>query len=241
MYFEFLTAALAAQLAFASACLSLLAYIPYIRDLLRGRTQPQRASWLIWTVLCAIAFSAQAASGATHSLWFIGAQLLGTSTVLAFAMFKGRGAYLSMMDVRVLCVAAGGLVLWQVTNMPAFALAIVIGISALGGLLTVCKCLQDPASETCTTWVLSMAAAALSLLSIPQGDVTTLAYPLYLFTLYACFVAAILIGRRATPPQPMPVPVVRPPNLHPSLPVLAPPMPPARASTAWRSSVFRRG
>lgn len=54
--------------------LSLLAFFSYIRDTIACRTQPQRASWLIWSVLSSIAFFTQVAEGATTSLWFIGAQ-----------------------------------------------------------------------------------------------------------------------------------------------------------------------
>ena len=43
----------------AAALLSTCAYIPYIRDTLRGNTQPQRASWLIWSVLGSVAYESQ--------------------------------------------------------------------------------------------------------------------------------------------------------------------------------------
>lgn len=225
-YFE--TAALAGQIGFASALLSIAAYLPYIRDVLQNRTRPQRASWLIWSVLGCIAFAAQWAEGATHSLWFVGSQVAGTIAVFALSLVKGQGRYLSRTDMGVLSLAVAGLFLWHITQEPAAALAIVIAVSALGGALTVAKCLKDPGSETVSTWGLSWLAAGLGLVALEQWEPILLAYPLYLMTLYSCFMAAIWAGRlrdRAL----VPVAVrVQPTILHPSLPVLAPPLPEKR-------------
>lgn len=228
MYSYFETAALAGQLGFASALLSIAAYLPYIRDVIRGRTRPQRASWLIWSVLGCIAFAAQWADGATHSLWFVGSQVAGTVTVFALAVLKGQGRYLTQMDTGALSLAAVGVLLWHLTETPATALAIVIAVSALGGALTVAKCLQDPGSETVSTWGMSWVAAGLGLMTLDRFEPILLAYPLYLMTLYTCFIAAIWVGRiRRQTAVPVPV-TIQPSALHPSLPVLAPPLPEKR-------------
>ena len=65
----------------ASGALSTFAYIPYIIDTVARRTQPQRASWLIWSVLGSIALISQIYEGATSSLWFAGVQVSGTIIV----------------------------------------------------------------------------------------------------------------------------------------------------------------
>ena len=49
----------------AAAVLSLIDPVPYIRDILRGKTRPHRGTWLIWSVLGATAFASQFADGAT--------------------------------------------------------------------------------------------------------------------------------------------------------------------------------
>ncbi|KKT58129.1 MAG: hypothetical protein UW52_C0064G0012 [Candidatus Gottesmanbacteria bacterium GW2011_GWA1_44_24b] len=58
-----------------SAVIFPISYFPYVRDTLRGKTKPERASWFIWATLGAIAFFSQLAKGATDSLWLSG---LGT-------------------------------------------------------------------------------------------------------------------------------------------------------------------
>ena len=40
----------------ASGALGALAFLPYIANVLQGRSSPQRASWLIWATISTITF-----------------------------------------------------------------------------------------------------------------------------------------------------------------------------------------
>lgn len=52
-----------------SGILSALCYVPYIRGILKHEVKPERASWLIWSVLTVLGFLSNLAIGATNSLW----------------------------------------------------------------------------------------------------------------------------------------------------------------------------
>ncbi|WP_415919404.1 hypothetical protein [Tateyamaria sp. SN6-1] len=179
----------------SSAVLAFCAYLPYMRDVLRGVTQPQRASWLIWSLLSSIALAAQVYEGASTSLWFAGSQVASTWIVFLLSIARGQGAFLSRPDERALWLATVGIVIWYFTDNAVYALALTITISLLGGVLTVTKAYQDPESETLSTWVLSFGAACLAILSVGTLDWALLAYPLYLFVLKTAIITAILLGR----------------------------------------------
>ena len=179
----------------ASAVLGLAAYVPYIRDILRGTTHPQRASWLIWAALSSIAFGAQVHEGASASLWFAGSQVLGSGIVFVLSIFCGRGEFLSRPDERALWVAVVGIVIWYFTETAFYALALTITISLLGGMLTVSKAYQRPDSETLSKWGTALVASSLALVSVGTVDWVLLAYPMYLFALNGMIVCAILFGR----------------------------------------------
>ncbi len=185
-------------LGIASAILSTLAFIPYMRDTIGGTTQPQRASWLIWAVLGSIAFCSQVYEGATISLWFAGVQVASTMIILVLSVRCGSGRFLGRSDYYILAMAAAGLVLWYFTDSAVYALGISIGISLLGGVATVVKAYQDPDSETLSTWLIALAASCCAVFSVGKLDWILMAYPLYLFTLYGSFVAAIVLGRLRT-------------------------------------------
>ncbi|MDJ0614508.1 MAG: hypothetical protein QNJ29_12635 [Rhizobiaceae bacterium] len=178
-----------------SGVLSTFAYVPYIVDTLKQRTAPDRACWLIWSTLGSIAFFSQLYEGAGASLWFAGVQVSGTIIVFLLSVKFGAGEYLSIKNQRILLTAALGLVAWYLTENAAYALAITISISLLGGLVTVQKAFIDPDSETLSTWIVSLIASICAVLSVGKLDWTLLAYPLYLLTLYTAIVVAMMFGR----------------------------------------------
>jgi len=183
----------------ASAVLSILAYFPYIVDTLAGRTRPQRASWLIWSVLGSIAVLSQWHEGATHSLWFAMAQVGGTICVFVLSILFGVGGFLSRRDRWVLGTAALGLGAWYVTDTPAYALAITIVISLIGGVATVAKSYTAPETETLSAWVLSGLGSIFALLAVGPSGGILLAYPLYLLILNGTIIMAVVLGRRWKP------------------------------------------
>lgn len=187
-----------------SGVLSTFAYVPYVIDTWAGRTQPQRASWLIWSVLGSIAFFSQVYEGAGASLWFAGVQITGTITVFLLSIRLGIGGFMSARDCVILLCALMGLILWYFTETAVYALAITIGISLLGGSVTVLKAYRDPDSETLSTWLMSFIASSCAILSVGALDWIILAYPLYLFTLNGAIVVAMLLGRmKGTRPIPL--------------------------------------
>ncbi|MEM7057967.1 MAG: hypothetical protein AAF557_10300 [Pseudomonadota bacterium] len=178
-----------------SGVLSTFAYLPYIIDTLARRTRPQRASWLIWSVLGSIAFFSQVFEGASESLWFASVQVSGTIIVFLLSIIIGVGSYLNRSDYFVLLAAAVGLVLWYYTDTAVYALAITISISLLGGTVTIIKAFQDPESETMSTWAISGVASVFAIIAVGKPDLVLLAYPLYLFTLNGAIVMAMTLGR----------------------------------------------
>ena len=129
-----------------AGALSVFAYLPYIADTLKGLTQPQRSTWMIWSILSSMSFFSQLAEGATDSLWFSGVQASGTIIVSLLSVRFGTGNFLSRADSFILTGATLGLCLWYATDSAVYALAISIGISTLGGILTVAKAYRAPDS-----------------------------------------------------------------------------------------------
>ncbi|APX12499.1 hypothetical protein [Tateyamaria omphalii] len=179
----------------ASALLSIYAFYPYARDVLRGHTRPQRACWLIWSVLGSIALMSQIVEGATASLWFAAIQVGWTIVIFGLSIWRGQGRFLNPGDEYILIAATLGLALWASTDTAAYALVITISISMLGGAATIAKAYRAPETETMSTWVISWLAALCAICAVGHLDWVLLAYPLYLLCLYSGIVLAIMLGR----------------------------------------------
>ena len=179
---------------YISGFLAILCYVPYIRDILKGTTQPERASWLIWTVLGFIAFFSQLSEGASDSLWVTGIETFGVGIVFLLALKFGVGG-LARRDIVALVGAGVGLLLWYMTNDASTALYIVIAIDAIGVVLTVMKAYKDPSSETFSTWFLAGLAGVFASFAVGKFDYVFLIYPFYLFLMNCAVCVAMLVGR----------------------------------------------
>lgn len=178
---------------YISGILILLSFAPYIRDIFRHTTKPERASWLIWSVLNLISFFSQLAKGASHSLWLAGAQAGGDIVVLILSVKYGFGG-LVKRDIITLVVVSISLILWYLTREAAVALFIAIAIDAIGLFLTVMKAYRKPTTETMSSWVLTGVAGLFAILSVGKLNLILLAWPVYIFLAGTTVVVAMKLG-----------------------------------------------
>lgn len=180
---------------YLSGLFVLFSAIPYIRDIFLHKTKPQRATWLIYSVLGGISFFSQLAEGATFSLWLTGADTAYVMLTFLLSLSYGVGGY-TKKDMRALAAAAGALLAWYLTKEAAVALYIIIAIDAIGTWLTVEKAYQDPKSETFSAWALCAVAGLFSTLAVGKMDIVLLSYPAYILLANAAVAGAILLGKR---------------------------------------------
>jgi len=178
-----------------SGLISVICYFPYVRDILRKTTKPERASWLIWTVLGSIAFFSQLAEGASNSLWMVAIQTVLCGLVFILSLHHGEGGLLKR-DIVALLIAALGLLVWFFTKEAAYALFIVIAVDAAGASLTILKSYKDPGSETMSTWFLSGLSGFVSMLAVGSLNWVLLSYPIYIWLVNWVVVAAMLLGSK---------------------------------------------
>jgi len=180
---------------YLSGIFIILGFIPYIKDILLGKTKPERATWFIYTVLSSIAFFSQLAKGATFSLWLTGIDTLAVVAIFVFSIKYGVGGF-SKKDAIALFVAALGLVAWYYSKEAAVALYLVIGIDAIGTYLTLDKTYKNPTSETRIAWLLSAIAGIFAMFAVGSFNIILLSYPFYIFLANGAVVTAIELGKR---------------------------------------------
>lgn len=171
-------------------------YAPYIRDILRRRTQPDRAAWLIWALEYAGLFVAQAIQGAKGLLWLVGLQLVGVLLVFGLSWRYGLGKLDFRKKVLLICVCLV-LGLWAFTDNASTAIILLLLVELSGVALTAKKTYHHPKSETLTMWWLTGLAGAFALLGVEQGaDGILYLYPVALIIMSLGVVAAAWSGSR---------------------------------------------
>jgi len=189
-----------AVVALLAALLAVIDSVPYIRDIRRGTTRPQRATWLIWSVLSVAAFSAQAAAGPNWSLVMIGSEAVAMSIVFVLAIPYGEGG-LRPIDLTMLALAAAGLVGWAIAAEPVVATIFVVLADAIGLGLMVPKTVRDPESETLSTFVMASVSGVLGAIAVGELDEALLLYPVYYAIGNGVIATIIWTARRRSPPS----------------------------------------
>ena len=169
-----------------SGVLALLADVPYIADILRGKTKPHRVSWSVFLTLNVINLFNQVAIGASYSLWLIAGFVAAQVVIVGLSIKRGVGGT-SKLDLLCLAGAATGIGLWVYFQT---ALASIIANIAVGSIVlmpTAVKAFKRPATETKSTWLVGSLASALGAIAVGKLDVALLLLPIY------SFVAQLLI------------------------------------------------
>jgi hypothetical protein len=181
-------------LGLAAGIIGVLGYIPYMRDVLKGSTKPERASWFIWLIEYSALFVAQLTSGIYETLWLIGLQVIGVLIITLLSIKFGIGQFDRKSSIALFFVCAT-LFIWQITNNPELATVLLISIEMTGVTLTAYKVFTYPGSETLSMWVFIMAAGVLSAAALPlNSSVTAYLYPVALIIMGISVISAHWLG-----------------------------------------------
>lgn len=112
--------------------LTLIAFLPYIRSILRGNTKPHVFSWVIWGGTTFIVFLAQLADNGGAGAWPIGVSGVITLYVAYLAYRKKSDHTITPMDYIFLSLAMLSLPLWFLTSDPVWAVVILTTVDVLG-------------------------------------------------------------------------------------------------------------
>lgn len=175
--------------------LSLVGYVPYIRDIRRKKTKPHAFSWIIWTLVTFIIGFAQLAAGsgwgAVHNLvtGFVGL------VILIYAL-KNKDKDIKPIDIILFALALISIALWKITHDPTSAIILVTAIDIFAFAPTFRKTWRNPNSETLSSYAIAGLKYCLAIGAIGAYGFTTLLYPIALIVMNVSLVTIMLVRRR---------------------------------------------
>lgn len=177
-----------------SGVIALVASIPYIIDIVKGNTKPQRMAWVIFITLSGISFFAQLAEGATNSLWFPLVLFVQAIIIFSLTLKYGMGGF-GKFDILSLILAILIMVIWVVTKSAAIAIICSVTVNTLGKILVVAKVYKKPNTEYVPTWTWSAIASVFAVLAVGKLD-WILMLPAFQNALTVGAIAALIVMRR---------------------------------------------
>ncbi len=175
--------------------MAFVSYIPYIRNMLSGKTKPHAFSWLVWGTLTAIAFVGQVSEGAGPGAWVTGFTACVSFFIFVTALRTGEKD-IAKSDWLSLVGASIAMLLWWATSDPLIAVILITLIDALGFFPTFRKSYHKPYEETAITFAISGLKFVIAIIALENLTPTTWLYPASLVLMNGIFVVMLLIRRK---------------------------------------------
>lgn len=155
--------------------------ISYILSTLKGKSQPNRVSFLLWAVIAFVIFAAQINEGVGWpSLLTL---IAGIGPLIIFIVsFVGDKAYWKISKLDIFCgiLSALAIVLWVVTGSGLYAIALGIIADFLASIPTVVKSFNFPESENFVIYRNATIGGAITLLTINVWTFAVTAFAIYI-------------------------------------------------------------
>lgn len=184
-----------AALGVITVILSIIGHVPYLLDILKGKTKPHAYTWFVWTLLTGIACIAQFVGGAGPGAW-----TTAVTTLLSLSIFllslKHGSKDITVSDKWCLAGALAAIVVWVFTDSPVLSIILVTVIDALAFMPTVRKTFKAPEQETLFTYALNVLRHGLTVGAIQTYSIVTVLYPVALLLMNGCMTLLIVLGRK---------------------------------------------
>ncbi len=175
--------------------LTFIAYIPYVHDILKGKTTPHIYTWFIWGLVTAIAFGLQVSGGAGVGSWVTLAVVIACFFVFMLGV-RSNKKDITKLDTAFFLLSFLALFLWIIAKQPVLSVILVSIIDMLGFIPTIRKSWNKPYSETLFLYELNAFRHGLSLLALQQYSIVTWLYPITWAFANALFSLMLIIRRK---------------------------------------------
>ncbi len=176
--------------------LTFIAFVPYIRTIMRGAVRPHLFSWVIWAGGTFAVFLAQLSDGAGVGAWPIGISSGLTGIVALLAWRHKADTSITLSDWLFLGMGLGGIVLWYVTANPLYAVILLTIVDLTGFGPSIRKGWRLPHEEDPLFFTLGAVRNGVVIAALENYSWTTALFPAAVGIACLGFVAFILIRRQ---------------------------------------------
>ncbi len=173
-----------------------IGYIPYLRDIIRGKTKPHLYSWFLWAFVTSIAFALQFSGGAGSGSFVTLAAVLMCLAVIILGFDQKRKVEVVKIDTVFLILAFIALGLWLVAKQPVLSAVLATSVDLLGFAPTIRKSWNNPYTETLSFYYLNSLRFGLAVIALQRYSLVTAFYPVSWLTANSLFALMLIIRRR---------------------------------------------
>lgn len=174
--------------------LTILAFFPYIRSILQGKTKPHVFSWVIWGCTTLIVCLAQLTDKGGAGAWPIGVSGVITLYVAVLAYINKSDSTITKTDLLFFILAMASLPIWYLTSHPLGAVAILTTADVLGFGPTFRKAYNRPFEEQLMFFAIMIIRNLISITALEHYSLTTVLFPAVIAG--ACLIFILMVAYR---------------------------------------------
>ncbi len=183
--------------------IGLIAYVPYLIDMFKGKNKPHLYTWvsifLVTSVVAYIQLIGGAGVGAIPTISGV-----GIDAVILFYCFRFGTKDVVHMDKVCLAVSVLGVIAYAIlSDRPVISLAIVTAAEIISFVPTFRKTHNDPYSESLTSYYLMLVKISLILVALEKYNLLTVSYSALWLIVFTVFLASVYRWRFALKPPEM--------------------------------------
>lgn len=163
------------------AAVQLIGISFYIKGVLKGDTQPNRVSWLLWSIAPMIGSAAAVTNGVGWAA--LPVFISGFGPLLVFiSSFVNKKSYWKLETFDYICglLSILALVLWVITKQAVVAIVFSIASDAFAAIPTLVKAWNHPKTESIGPYLTGLFNASTSFVAIRTWSFSSWGFPLYL-------------------------------------------------------------
>ncbi len=167
-----------------------VAYVPYIISIVREKTRPAKASWIIWAILDVITAAGMHVEGVINGQIIVA--VIGSWTIVALSLRYGTSGWTNL-DKFCLSSAFVGILAWYIFNSPLYGIVISLVVMCIGSIPTFVSAYKNPGYEDRLTWSISFTSCICALIAIPYWTLADSAQPVAFFLVVGIVVCILYI------------------------------------------------
>lgn len=180
---------------FVAAVIQFAGGLSYLVNTIKGKTQPNRVSWLLWAVAPMIGFAAQIHEGV--GLASLLTFMVGFNPAMVFiaSFFNKKSVWkLGVFDYVCGAFSVLAIIIWQLTNLAMVAIVLSILADFFASIPTVVKAYRHPLTEDYKVYLGGIFGSVITLLALRYWSFQYYGFPIYI--IFICVLLVFLIAVR---------------------------------------------
>lgn len=181
-----------------AVALTFIAYIPYIRDILKGKTHPHVYSWGLWGLLTVLIVALQVKGGAGPAALVTAAAGVMCLMVVILSLKLGKKD-ITTSDTVVAILGLVAIGFWLFAKQPIISMILVILADILAFIPTVRKSWHKPHSETLSLYVTNTLRFSLGIFAVREFTFLSVSWLAVWAVINGLFSTMLVIRRKPGP------------------------------------------